>query len=69
MIRIKQKLVHILLPALLLALFAMPGMSVGAARLTNNNPQYTVALQTGIGDIPVILCNGGSSSGGNCGGG
>lgn len=69
MIRIKQKLVHIVLLVLLLALFVMPGMSMGAAGLTNNNPQYTVTLQTGIGDTPVILCNGGSSSGSNCGGG
>jgi hypothetical protein len=71
MIRIKQKLVHSLLLALLLALLAVPGVSVGAAGLATSEPQYTTSLRTWPGDMQFIQpeCNGGGSSGGNCGGG
>jgi hypothetical protein len=69
MIRIKQKLVHSLLLALLLALLAVPGVSVGAAGLAASGPQYTTSLRTWPGDMQFIQpeCSAGSQSG--CGGG
>lgn len=71
MIRIKQKLVHVLLFTLLLALLVMPVMGTTAAQVTDSSPQYTISLRTWPGDIPVIQpeCNGGSGSGSSCGGG